>query len=78
MMRRLVATYGRNEDRVCREYALAEERAEVQHQRNEHRLSAAEYARALSETESGVALEENGTCLVLLQGRARRMLCRLR
>jgi hypothetical protein len=47
MMRTLVARFGRNEDRVCREYALAEERGDVERQSNEHRLSSDEYARAL-------------------------------
>jgi len=52
MMRKLVARVGRNEDRVCREYALAEQRGDVERQRNEHRLSADEYARS-GGTESG-------------------------
>jgi len=41
---KLVAKYGRNEDVVCRKYALAEERREVERRSNDHRLSADEYA----------------------------------
>lgn len=47
MMRSLVAEYGRNEARVCHEYALAEERGEVQRRRNGHGLPGDAYAHAL-------------------------------
>jgi hypothetical protein len=47
LMRSLVAKHGWNEDVVCTEYAMAEERGEVERHRNEHRLTAGDYAHAL-------------------------------
>ncbi len=47
MMRHLIAKYGQNEEKVCREYALAESRGEVPRQSNEHDLTPEEYAHAL-------------------------------
>ncbi len=47
MMRILVAKHGRNEDVVCTEYAMAEERGDVERRRNEHRVTGGDYAHAL-------------------------------
>lgn len=47
MMRLLISRFGRNEERVCEEYALAEQRGEVERGRNAYGLSAKDYAHAL-------------------------------
>jgi hypothetical protein len=46
-MRELVQRFGRDEDRVVREYAAAERRGDVQRTRNVSGLTPEEYARAL-------------------------------
>jgi hypothetical protein len=47
VMRQLIKKYGRNEDAVCRSYALAESRGEVPRYSNKYNLSPEQYARAL-------------------------------
>jgi hypothetical protein len=47
MMRLLVARYGRDEDRVCREYAAAEKRGDEERKSDRYGLVAEDYARAL-------------------------------
>jgi hypothetical protein len=46
-MRRLIATYGHDEAKVCAAYAAAERAGLVARRRNSHNLSAIEYAHAL-------------------------------
>lgn len=46
-MRELVRRFGPDEERVVREYAVAEERGEVERKSNSHRVTAEQYARAL-------------------------------
>ena len=46
-MRTLIAKYGRNPDRVCKEYASAEERGEVSRTSDENDMAPEAYARAL-------------------------------
>jgi hypothetical protein len=47
MMRALVAKYGRDPERVCREYVFAEKRGEVTRRRNKNGVTPEEYARDL-------------------------------
>jgi hypothetical protein len=47
MMRRMVKMYAPDWGRVCSEYALAEQRGEVERRRNAHGLTGEEYARRL-------------------------------
>jgi hypothetical protein len=47
VMRDLVAKFGRDEERVCKEYALAEERGEVPRASDKYGISSEGYARAL-------------------------------
>ncbi len=47
MMRQLIAKYGRNEDKVCSEYAAAESRGDVPRYSNRYELTSEQYARAL-------------------------------
>ena len=46
-MRSLIAKHRHDADRVCKEYALAEERGEVRRKSNKNNTTADEYARAL-------------------------------
>jgi hypothetical protein len=46
-MRELVGRFGHDEERVVREYAVAEKRGEVERKSNSHRITAEQYARAL-------------------------------
>jgi hypothetical protein len=47
MMRRLVSKHGRNPDVVCREYAKAEQRGDVERRSDKYGISPEGYARAL-------------------------------
>ena len=47
MMRRLIGKHGHNRGVVCREYAQAEKRGEVERRSNKHNVSPEAYARAL-------------------------------
>jgi hypothetical protein len=46
-MRQFVAEFGRDEDKVCQEYVLAEKRDEAPRKNNKSGLNSEEYARAL-------------------------------